>query len=129
MSTPAILSTLTGDSARARRTDGATSHEAADSISRKAREDSAREVLVILATAQHPLTAEEIQEHHEARAFMGQAERSYSPSRIRTGLRQLRDDEQVEPSEQRGVTKSGRSAQTFTITPRGEAALAERTAA
>lgn len=128
MSTPAILSTLGEDTARARRGDPTTSHEAADSISRKAREESAREVLAILADAEHPLTAEEIQEHHEARAFIGQAERTYSPSRIRTGLRQLRDDEQVEPTEQRGVTKTGRSAQTFTITQRGTDALHERNA-
>lgn len=129
MSTPEILSQITGDSARARRSDRDTSHEAADSISKKAREDSAREVLAILAAATAPITAEVIQEHHEARAFMGLAERPYSGSRIRTGLSQLVADEQVRAAPERGTTKSGRSAKTWELTPRGHAALTERNAA
>lgn len=129
MSAPAILSQLTGDSARARIDDPETSHEAADSISRKAREDSAREVLVIIAEATTSLTAEAIYETHEARAFMGWAERTYSPSRIRTGLSQLVDDGQVTETAERGKTKTGRSAKTWQLTPRGIAALTERTEA
>lgn len=129
MSAPEILSQITGDSPRARIDDPETSHEAADSISKKAREDSAREVLVILAAARGPLTAEAIFEHHEARAFIGQAERTYSPSRIRTGLSQLVDAGQVQSAPERGKTKTGRSAQTWELTPRGHAALTERNAA
>ncbi|QUW18861.1 hypothetical protein [Agrococcus sp. Marseille-Q4369] len=129
MSAPAILSQLTGDSARARIDDPETSHEAADSISRKAREASAREVLTILAECAVPPTAEEIQEHHEARAFMAFCEHTYSASRIRTALKQLADDAQVEHAERVGKTKTGRSAKTWQLTPRGLAALTERTEA
>lgn len=129
MTKPAILSQLTDDSARVRETDPTTSHEAADSISRKAREDSAREVLAIIDASATPLTAEEIHEYHEASAFLGMSERTYSPSRIRTALKQLVDDGQVARAAQLGKTKTGRSAQTWELTPRGVAALTERTAA
>jgi predicted ArsR family transcriptional regulator len=129
MSAPEILSQITGDSPRVRLTDPATSHEAADSISRKAREASAREVLTIIAASALPMTAEAIHEYHEASAFMGLSEHTYSPSRIRTALKQLVDAGQVVATDRREKTKTGRSAQTWALTPRGEAALNERTAA
>lgn len=118
MSTPTILSQITGDSARTRETDPATSHEAADSISREALEDSEREVLTILAECPLPQTDEALTEHHEARAFLGLAARTYTPARLRTARAQLVELGRVVEGAERGRTKTGRSARTWTLPER-----------
>ena len=114
MSVPAILSPLTGDSPRARRNDPETSHAAADSISLSDREASEREVLAILATADRPLTAEQIEDRNAHRAWQGDALRAWSGSRIRTAVRQLADDDRI-VQDGEGKTKAGRRAVTWRL--------------
>lgn len=129
MSKPAILSQLTGDSARARRTDTETSHKAADSITREATEDREFEVLAILSLAKHPLSDADIHEHHEARYHFGLANFSYEPSSTRTARKQLHALEYVALSATTVRSKKGREAQAWEITDRGRARLTDRNAA
>lgn len=109
MTGPAILSQITGDSPRVRRSDPETSHAAADSIDADALEASEVEVLAILAAAARPMTAAAIERENLERAWQGRTERAWSPSRIRTALRQrARDGDIVQDGE--GRTPSGRRA-------------------
>lgn len=115
MSAPTILSPVTGDSARARKTDPETSHAAADSITPEGREASELEVLAILADASTPITAEQLESRHVQRAWQGQTGHAYTASRLRTALKQLADDGHVERTLVEGRTKSGRRAATWRI--------------
>ena len=109
MSAPAILSQITGDSARARLTDPETSHAAADSISAEALEESEAEVLDILAEAMHPLTDRQIERDHFDRVWQGAAARKWEPSRLRTARKQLVASGRV-VQDGVGRTPSGREA-------------------
>lgn len=129
MSNPAILSTITGDSARARLTDPETSHKAADSISREATEDRELEVLEILADAKAPLSDAEIHEEHEARYHFGLARFPYEPSSTRTGRKQLQELDYVALSDTPAYSKKGREVQAWEITGRGRARLNDWNAA
>lgn len=124
MATPTILSAVTDDSPRARATDPTTSHEAADSISAAALEDSEREVLAIIRGASRPLCAQEIEKAHERRRW---ATQPYGLSRIRTAFKQLRDAGVLIES---GSTKttSGCTAKTYTLAPTSERAMTRRLA-
>lgn len=68
------------DSARARATDPATSHEAAASVSWSAKADSQRVVLAALKVAGEPITDEQI---------ISRAIAHFSPSRLRTARAEL----------------------------------------
>jgi hypothetical protein len=114
VTTPTILAPITGDSARARTTDPATSHEAADSISAVALEDSEREVLAIVRTATRPLCAQEIEKAHDVRFWHHETPTLFAMSRIRTAFKQLRDAGVIVPAG-RTKTASGRSAQTYVV--------------
>lgn len=119
--TPAILAPLTGDNARARTTDPTASHEAADRISADSREASEREVLEILAASKHPITAQAVEKAHARRLRHGIAPRGWATSRIRTALKQLREDEAIEIAEVLGGrTTSGSRADTLRLTALGE---------
>lgn len=89
MSTPTILSQLTGDSARARLTDPETSHAAADSITLRGIRDSEAEVLGIIRGASRPICAQQVEEAHDRRAWAGEVPYHYSPSRLRSALKKL----------------------------------------
>lgn len=114
MTTTPILSTLTGDNPRARRSDPVTSHEAADSITIDALEASEVEVLTILGTVSRPITADEIIRSHGIRAWSGDAERAWTDSRIRTAISQLRKTGRV-VADGRGKTRTGRSAEALRL--------------
>lgn len=114
MSAPSIVTE--GDTARARKTDPVTSHEAADSITLEGREASELEVLTILRAATSPITAEQIESRHTSRAGWGETSHHYTASRLRTALKQLADDNLVERTLVEGRTKSGRRAATWQIT-------------
>ena len=107
-----ITQSLGGPGALTRKADPATSHEAADSLSVEALEDSEREVLAVLAVAVRPLTAEELYDAHLQRWDAELAARRYSPSRIRTALKQLVEDGRIEKAGT-GRTISGRAADTW----------------
>lgn len=117
MSTPTILSQVTGDAARARKSDPETSHAAADSITAEGREASEYEVLAILQAATTPITAEQIEARHLNRAGWGETPHHYTASRLRTALKQLADDGLVYRTGVEGRTKSGRRAATWQVTP------------
>lgn len=116
MSTPMILSQVSGDSARARLTDPTTSHQAADSISTEALEASEIEVLEVLAASRTPLSGEQIEAKHleRARLIFDGPDRLYSGSRLRTALKQLAKAGRVVPDGETR-TKSGRRAVTWRI--------------
>jgi len=114
MTGPAILSQLTGDAARARATDPLTSHAAADSITAEGREASELEVLAILREADGPITAEQIQKRHDNRHWQDLTPHSYTPSRLRTALKQLADDAHV-VADGEGRTDSGRRARAWRL--------------
>lgn len=114
MTTPTILSTVTGDSPRARRSDPVTSHEAADSISPEALEASEVEVLAILADVGRPMTAEELTKVHHLRAWNGTAAGTWTDQRLRTALKQLRRAGRV-VVDGRGKTSTGRSAEALRL--------------
>ena len=118
MTGPAILSQITGDSARARATDPETSHAAADSISHAALEASEVEVLEILAAADGPVTAEQIERRNTQRAWQNGV-RAWSGSRIRTALHQLVEKRAV-VQDGEGKTASGRRAAAWRLTTEGE---------
>lgn len=118
MTGPAILSQITGDSARARATDPQTSHAAADSISAEGREASELEVLEILSAAERPLTSEQIEARHVHRAWQGEAAMTWTGARLRTALKQLADDGHV-VKDGEGRTKSGRRAAAWRLTTQG----------
>jgi hypothetical protein len=119
MSVPVILSPLTGDAARARRTDPETSHAAADSISSEDREASELEVLAILRGADRPLTTEQMEARHAHRAWQGEAPKAWTGSRIRTAVSQLAADGYV-VQDGEGKTKSGRRAAAWRLATEGE---------
>ncbi|MFC7431017.1 MULTISPECIES: hypothetical protein [unclassified Agrococcus] len=96
MTKPAILSSITGDSARARRTDMVTSHAAADSISSQALEDREREVFAILDEAGRPLTDQEIEQIHDERVRLLGPDFRHSPSGLRTARKQLTEGGVIE---------------------------------
>jgi hypothetical protein len=110
VSAPAILPA--GDTARARKTDPVTSHEAADSISVVGREASEVEVLTILRAADKPITSEQLEHRHITRAWQIPGISLYSGARLRTALKQLADDGMV-IRDGEGRTKSGRRAATW----------------
>jgi hypothetical protein len=112
MSAPAILSPVTGDSARARKTDPETSHAAADSITPEGREASELEVLAILQAAEKPITSEQIESRHLTRSWQVAGIHAYTGARLRTALKQLADDGHV-VKDGEGRTKSGRRAATW----------------
>lgn len=119
MTGPAILSQVTGDSARARATDPETSHAAADSITPEGREASELEVLAVLTEAKTPMSAEQIEARHVHRAWQGQAAGTWTGARLRTALKQLADDGHVvRDGETR--TKTGRRAAAWRLTNQGE---------
>lgn len=91
---PMILSQVTGDSPRARRSDPVTSHAAADTVTSAAREASELEVLAILAAGR--MTAEQVIKRHAYRASRGLAARKWTDSRLRTALSQLREKGLIE---------------------------------
>lgn len=115
MTAPSILSPVTGDSARARKTDPETSHAAADSITPEGREASELEVLTILREADKPITSEQIESRHLTRAWQVTGVHAYTGARLRTALKQLADDHLVERTDVEGRTKSGRRAATWRI--------------
>ena len=94
---------LDGPGAMARVTDPFTSHHAADTISKDAREASERFVLDVLAD-RGPLTDEMILHVATMNA------EPWSPSRIRTARKQLVDKGLVEDSGIKARTDSGRLA-------------------
>lgn len=114
-----ILSPITGDSARARRSDPLTSHEAADRVSAAAREASEREVVAILAAADEPITSESIIRRHAHRVWGGQAPREWPDSRIRTALAQLHEKGVVVHDGWR-KNKSGYRAMAWRLTTEGD---------
>ncbi|MBO3663703.1 hypothetical protein [Microbacterium stercoris] len=119
MTGPAILSQITGDSARARVTDPETSHAAADSITTEGREASELEVIAILRDASGPLSSEQIETRHLNRAWQGTAPTTWAGSRLRTALKQLADDGHVvQDGETR--TRKGRRAIAWRLTIEGD---------
>lgn len=114
MSAPVILSQVTGDSARARRSDRRTSHAAADSISARSRVASAAEVALILASSVAPLAAFEIADIHDGRFAARATPRRWSHSRLRTALHELSEQGVVEEAGET-ATPSGRRALTWRL--------------
>lgn len=123
MTKPAILSTITGDSARARTSDPTTSHEAADSISAAALEDSEREVLTIVRKAEAPVCAEQIEERHLRRFWQGDTADHWKPSRLRTALKQLVDAGAI-VQQGETLTDSGRHARAWVAVDADDDAVA-----
>jgi hypothetical protein len=116
VSTPAILSQVTGDTARARRVDPVTSHEAADSISAEHLEASEREVLTILASFDEPVIDQVIVKRHLVRAWQHADVPLWTEQRIRTARVQLTKKGAV-VQDGVGRTEKGRKANAWRLAP------------
>ncbi|MDN3309591.1 hypothetical protein QWJ90_01465 [Microbacterium oryzae] len=111
---PAILSQITGDDARARRSDPGTSHAAADSISAEHLEASEQEVLTILAAADEPLTDQAIAKRHVQRAWQLDGVPLWTDERMRTARAQLTKKGAV-VQDGHGKTEKGRRAMAWRL--------------
>jgi hypothetical protein len=110
----------TGHPARARRTDPATSHGAARSISPEGVSASQRLVLVLLANAKHPMTDDELDAAARERGSR------FSPARLRTARKELAERALIARATAMGESNRGRPAQQWLINERGRAALEVR---
>lgn len=109
MSAQAILSQVTGDSARARKGDPETSHAAADSNSAEGLEASELEVLTILELFDRPVTDDAIAFEHERRCWRDLPVMQWEASRLRTARKQLAELGRV-VQDGEGKTRKGRKA-------------------
>lgn len=99
------------DTARARRSDPLTSHEAADSNNTAA---SRREVVEVLTWAACDLSDEAIVSAHERRFLGGRVGVRFTPSRLRTARHELAEaGVVVEVGEAR--TRTGRRCKTWAL--------------
>jgi len=112
---PPILSPITGDTARARRSDPDTSHAAADSISFEHLEASEQEVLAILRDAEGPLIDQVIAKRNATRAWQLTGVPLWTPERMRTARDQLTKKGAV-VHDGFGRTEKGRKAKAWRIT-------------
>jgi hypothetical protein len=103
---------------RARRTDPATSHDAADSIDAETVADSKDEVLFLL-TSFGPMADHELVERHEREVYLN-LYRHYSPQRLRTARRELVDAGRVEAGVGWTKTPSGRKAIIWRLVEEGK---------
>ena len=98
---------------RARRTDPSQSHDAADSITAETVFDSHDEVVYLLSIG--PAAAHELVEEHERQVRLLAYPRRFSPSRLRTAIKELASLDRVTVI---GFTKtpSGRVARIWALT-------------
>ena len=96
------------DSPRVRRSDPITSHLAADSISKSGRRDSQQHVLIDL-TLYGRSAAWQIAERAELR------NQRWSPSRLRTALKELEEQGRVVRFSKSGVNPGGYSVDEFEV--------------
>jgi hypothetical protein len=99
---------LPDDSPRVRRSDPVTSHQAADSISMTGRLDSQAHVLFDLRLYGRS-AAWQIEERAELTA------RQWSPSRLRTALKELVESGRVVRSDVAGLTPRGRACAMYEV--------------